>query len=56
MNGYQNFCSVKRLEIKAENTNCKANDITKKLSSAWKSLSKEEQDEWKLGVPSQSTA
>lgn len=40
----------------SENPNCKVNDITKKVSFAWKSLSKEEQDEWKLGALCQVTA
>ena len=45
--GYHNFCNEKRSEIKKEFPNIKAADITKKLSTEWKSLSKEEQDNWK---------
>ena len=47
-NGYQTFCNVIRSELKEEFPKAKATEITKKLSAQWKSLSKDEQDKWKL--------
>ena len=47
-NGYQAFCNVIRSELKEEFPKAKATEITKKLSAQWKSLSKDEQDKWKL--------
>lgn len=49
-NGYQLFCAEKRAEMKDSNPNAKASDITKKLSAAWKALSKDEQNKWKNTV------
>jgi hypothetical protein len=46
-NGYQLFCADKRHELKADHPKAKATEITKKLSAAWKALSKEEQLSWK---------
>lgn len=49
-NGYQLFCVEKRAEMKDSNPNAKASEITKKLSVAWKALSKDEQNKWKNTV------
>jgi hypothetical protein len=46
-NGYQAFCTARRPELKEQFPKAKATEITKKLSVAWKNLSKEEQEEWK---------
>ena len=46
-NGYQSFCTAKRPEFKSKFTRAKANEITKKLSSAWNELSQEEKESWK---------
>ncbi len=49
-NGYQAFCAAKRASIKEQYPKAKAHEITKKLSTAWKALSKKEQDGWKQGA------
>lgn len=49
-NGYQAFCAAKRASIKEQYPKAKAHEITKKLSTAWKALSKKEQDVWKQGA------
>ena len=46
-NGYQVFCSEHRAKYKADNPGARAQDVTKKLSAAWKKLSKEEQSAYK---------
>jgi hypothetical protein len=46
-NGYQVFCGEHRVEYKANNPGARAQDITKKLSAAWKKLSKEDQSTYK---------
>ena len=51
-NGYQNFCSENRAEYKINNSGLKAGEITKKLSAAWKSLSKDEQKAYKSSTSS----
>ena len=48
--GFQAFSSEKRSEIKQSFPKMKAGEITKKISSEWKSLSKEEQKQWKQSV------
>lgn len=49
-NGYQAFCAAKRASIKEQYPKAKAHEITKKLSTAWKALTKKEQDVWKQGA------
>jgi hypothetical protein len=46
VNGYQKFCETRRPELKVSYANEKPVDITKRLSSEWKNLSKEEQSKW----------
>ena len=46
-NGYQVFCKENREQYKKDSPDAKAKEITKQLSAAWKSLSKEEQDGYK---------
>ena len=46
-NGYQVFCSEHRPQYKEDNPNARGVEITKKLSAAWKALSKEDQDAYK---------
>jgi hypothetical protein len=48
-NGYQSFCAAKRASTKEQYPKAKAHEITKKLSTAWKALSKKEQEVWKQG-------
>jgi hypothetical protein len=45
--GYQVFCDKMRPKIKEDNPKARASDITKKLSAAWKALSKKEQESYK---------
>ena len=45
--GYQVFCSQNRPQYKKDNPNARAADITKKLSDAWKALSKKDQEGYK---------
>jgi hypothetical protein len=51
-NGYQVFCAARRPDLKEQFPKAKATEITKKLSVAWKNLSKEEQEEWKTEAAS----
>ena len=44
--GYIIFCQDKREEIKSENPEMKATEITKELGRQWKELSQEEKDEY----------
>jgi hypothetical protein len=44
--GYIIFCGDKREEVKAENPEMKATEITKELGRLWKELSQEEKDEY----------
>ena len=46
VNGYQKFCETRRPELKVSYANEKPVDITKRLSSEWKNLSKDEQSKW----------
>jgi len=46
-NGYQNFCADNRAQYKIDSPTLKAAEITKKLSTAWKSLDKDEQQAYK---------
>lgn len=46
MNGYTYFCKEYREEVKNDNTDMKATDITKELSNMWKALDKDEKQEW----------
>jgi hypothetical protein len=46
VNGYQKFCETRRPELKVSYANEKPADITKRLSSEWKNLSKEDQTKW----------
>ena len=46
-NGYQIFCSEHRPQYKEDNPNARGAEITKKLSAAWKALSKEDQNAYK---------
>lgn len=48
--GFNLFCTEKRAGMKAVHPKAKPAEITKKLSAAWKALSKDEQEEWKSGV------
>ena len=48
LTGYQVFCSKNRVEYKQKFPDIKPIDITKKLSCKWKSLSKKEQDKYKI--------
>lgn len=45
--GYQVFCKENREQYKKDSPDANAKEITKQLSAAWKSLSKEEQDRYK---------
>ena len=45
--GYVFFCQENRASIKTENPTFKGEDVTKKLSQMWKTLSEEERLEWK---------
>ena len=51
LNGYQKFCSERRIQVKTEFPNEKASEITKRLSAEWKNMSKEEQKSYSM-VPS----
>ena len=46
-NGYQVYCTKNRPLLKKKFPSVKASEITKKLSVAWKSLSKDAQQKWK---------
>lgn len=46
-NAYQSFSNSRRPELKEQFPKMKASEITKKLGAEWKSMSKEEQDDWK---------
>ena len=46
-NGYHVFCSEQRPQYKKDHPTAKGGEITKKLSVAWKALSKKEQDKYK---------
>ena len=46
-NSYQSFSNSRRPELKEQFPKMKASEITKKLGAEWKSMSKEEQDNWK---------
>lgn len=46
-NSYQLFCADKRTEMKEAFPKAKPSEVTKKLSAAWKALSKDEQQAWK---------
>lgn len=46
-NGYQVFCKENREQYKKDSPDANAKEITKQLSAAWKSLSKEEQEGYK---------
>ena len=45
--GYQVFCNENRPQYKKDNPNARAAEITKKLSSAWKALSKNDKASYK---------
>ena len=45
-NGYTLFCRDHRMEVKAENPDMKASDVTKELARMWKNLTADEQQEW----------
>ena len=47
VNGYINYCSVKREQCKMDNPGLLPKDITRKLSEGWKSLSDEEKEKFK---------
>jgi hypothetical protein len=49
LNGYQGFCQHNRDVVKKEYPKESAKDITKRLATMWKSLSVDEQTEWKTG-------
>ena len=51
-NGYQVFCSENRAQYKIDFPDVKAHEITKKLSAAWKQLSKDEQQVYKSSTSS----
>ena len=44
--GYQIFCSIKRPELKEENPDMEAKDITREISRLWKSLDTEEKNSY----------
>jgi hypothetical protein len=44
--GYSYFCSHNREGVKTNNTEMKAQDITRELARLWKELTKDEQKEW----------
>jgi hypothetical protein len=44
--GYSYFCSHNRERVKTDNTEMKAQDVTRELARLWKELTKEEQKEW----------
>jgi high mobility group protein B3 len=46
-NGYAYFCREHREDVKKENPDMKATDVTKELARMWKELDAEEQQEWK---------
>lgn len=46
-NGYQIFCTENRAQYKIDFPDVKSQEITKKLSTAWKQLSKDEQQVYK---------
>ena len=46
-NGYHVFCSEHRPQYKKDHPTAKSGEITKKLSVAWKALSKKEQNKYK---------
>jgi hypothetical protein len=48
INGYINFCKLKRAEFKKKYSNLQPKDITRELGSAWKGLSESEKEGYKL--------
>lgn len=46
MTGYAYFCREHREEVKEENPDMKSTEVTKKLSTMWKALNKDEKQEW----------
>jgi len=51
-NGYQVYCKEHRAQVKKDNPTVRAQEVTKKLSAAWKSLSNEEQAVYKQSATS----
>jgi hypothetical protein len=51
-NGYQVYCKEHRAQVKEDNPNVRAQDVTKKLSATWKSLSSDEQAVYKQSATS----
>ena len=48
INGYINFCKLKRAEFKKKYSNLQPKDITRELGAAWKGLNDSEKEEYKL--------
>jgi hypothetical protein len=51
-NGYQVYCKEHRDQVKKDNPNVRSQEVTKKLSAAWKNLSSDEQDVYKQSAAS----
>ena len=47
INGYINFCKLKRAEFKKKYSNLQPKDITRELGAAWKVLNDSEKEEYK---------
>ena len=47
LSAYTHFCQEHRAQVKEENPEMKATDVTKELANMWKSLDEEEKAEWK---------
>ena len=48
INGYINFCKLKRAEFKKKFNDLQPKDITKELGAAWKKMNDSEKEEYKL--------
>jgi hypothetical protein len=48
INGYINFCKLKRAEFKKKYSNLQPKDITRELGAAWKGLNDSEKEGYKL--------
>jgi hypothetical protein len=53
INGYIYFCQEHRADVKIENPDMKASDVTKELASMWSGLGEDAKKEWKEAVGAQ---